>query len=116
MTERAHHLTLQLFAQALFAQSDAPQLWRQPLVWAALTFVAALWLLAPRGRFSRWQMAAGGVLGVVSLGLFASRVPVLACWGEQAMFWLLAALTLVGAGAMIAMRPVGSVTICVFNR
>ena len=75
-----------------------------PWAWALVTGALALWCLVPRGRFIRWQMAAGGVLGVVSLGLFAAQLPAIQPVGDATLFWVLAAVTVVSAAAMISMR------------
>jgi len=75
-----------------------------PWAWALVTAALALWCLTPKGRVQRWQTALGGVLGVVSMGLFASRLPGIAPLGQAAIFWLLAAITVVSAAAMISMR------------
>lgn len=75
-----------------------------PWAWAMVTGVLALWCLVPRGRLVRWQMAAGGVLGVISVGLLASQMPVIQPVGQAALFWVLAAVSVVSAAAMISMR------------
>ena len=75
-----------------------------PWAWALVTGAFSLWCLVPRGRFVRWQMAAGGVLGVISVGLFASQLPVIGPISVAALFWVLAAVTVVSAAAMISMR------------
>ena len=51
-----------------FLQSEDSWL-LSPWAWAMVTGALALWCLVPRGRLVRWQIAAGGVLGVVSVGL-----------------------------------------------
>lgn len=75
-----------------------------PCVWAAVTGALALWCLAPRGGRARWRRAGGGVLGAISVGLLAAQLPLVQPLGEAALFWLLAAVTVVSAGAMISMR------------
>lgn len=70
--------------------------------WAILIGSAALWLLLPnRVRLGK---PLGGILLVLSAGLFASDWPLLGNWTNQAVFWLLAAITLGAAVATICSR------------
>lgn len=62
----------------------------------------ALWLLLPR-RGQRGR-ALGAVLGAVSLGLLASRLPELGDWLDVIVFWLLAAMTILSAAATVTFR------------
>ncbi len=48
--------------------------------------------------------ALGTVFIAVSLGLFASRIPFLGNWGDEAVFYLLAAITVVSAMATVTFR------------
>ncbi len=75
-----------------------------PWAWALVTGAAALWCLVPRGRKSWFVAPAGGVLGVICVGLLASRLPLAAAWTDAALFWLLASITVVSASTMISMR------------
>ncbi len=75
-----------------------------PWAWALVAGALAMWLLVPRGGRGRWRRALGGVLGVVSVGLLASRLPVLSPATELVVFWMLAAVTVTSAAAMISMR------------
>ena len=75
-----------------------------PWAWAMVTGVLALWWLVPRGKLVRWQMAAGSVLGVICVGLLASQLPAIQPVGGAALFWVIAAVTVVSAAAMISMR------------
>lgn len=66
-----------------------------------------LWLLLPRGR--QGARAFGAVLAAVGLGLLASRMPGLGNWGDNVVFYLLAAVTVVSAVATVtAANPVYS--------
>lgn len=75
--------------------------------WALLLGAIGLWLALPqRIRFGK---TLGGVLGIVSLGLFASDWPLLSNWTDQGVFWLLAGVTILAAVATIsAQSPVYS--------
>lgn len=75
-----------------------------PWAWALVTGALAMWLLVPRGGRGRWRRAAGGVLGAVSVGLLASRILPLSPVSELIVFWILAAITVTSAAAMISMR------------
>jgi NADH-quinone oxidoreductase subunit J len=70
--------------------------------WAILLGSIAVWLLLPnRVRLGK---PLGGVLLALSAGLFASDWPLLGNWTNQAVFWLLAAITLGSAVATICSR------------
>ena len=75
-----------------------------PWLWALVSGTCALGLLVPRGRMVRWQMALGGVLGIVSIGLLAAQLPILTPVTAASLFWLIGAVTVVSAAAMISMR------------
>ena len=85
-----------------FLQQDSWLL--SPWAWAMVTGALALWCLVPRGRLVRWQLAAGGVLGVICVGLLASRLPLIEPVSAAALFWVVASVTVVSAAAMISMR------------
>jgi NADH-quinone oxidoreductase subunit J len=73
---------------------------RCPTFWALVSLVIGLWLLLPtRFRFGR---AVGSILVAVGGVLAASDLPLLGNWLDQGVFWLLAAVTLTAAVAMIA--------------
>ena len=70
--------------------------------WAILVGAVGLWFLLPaRWRFGK---AMGLLLMAVAGGLFAADLPSLGSWVDQGVFWLLAAITLGAAVAMIASR------------
>ncbi len=69
---------------------------------AALLGGLALWLLLPRG--GRRGRSVGTVLGVIALGLLASRVPRLGNWIDDSIFLILAAITMISAAATITFR------------
>jgi NADH-quinone oxidoreductase subunit J len=46
----------------------------------------------------------GAAIGVAGIGILAAQLPVFGEWSEEAVFWLLAAITVTSGGAMIAMR------------
>ena len=75
--------------------------------WALLVGAIGLWLALPRRI--RFGKTLGGVLGIISLGLFASDWPLLSNWTDQGVFWLLAGVTILAAVATIsAQSPVYS--------
>lgn len=90
----------------VLAQLQLPEsaLARSPWTWAFLLGVVSLWLIVPRGRVPRWQRAIGGIAGVVALGIAAAQMPIVPDIGDHILFWLLAAITIVAAGAMISVR------------
>jgi NADH-quinone oxidoreductase subunit J len=73
---------------------------------AATTGAIGLWLMLPRGTAPGRML--GLLFGLVSLGLFASLLWPLAKekgnWGDDALFWVLAGVTLVAAGATVTFR------------
>jgi len=69
---------------------------------ACLFFAVGLWLLLPRG--SNWGKAFGLVSATASLGLFASRLHLLGNWVSDAVFYVMAAVTLVSAVGAVTMR------------
>jgi NADH-quinone oxidoreductase subunit J len=74
------------------------------LVFVAGTLLAALglWLLLPgKSQQARW---AGMALGLAALGLLASQVPSLGGWTRSAVFWILAAVTIIAAAGTISFR------------
>lgn len=78
-----------------------------PTAWALVLSVIGLWLLLPqaikRGR------TIGGLLLVISLGLFAADLPWLANSAAQGVFWLMSGVALVAAiGCVTAQSPVYS--------
>lgn len=74
----------------------------EPLLWALLLGGTGLLMMLPRG--DRRRRVQGAVAGLVSLGFFAAALPALAGAVEQAVFWALAAVTLVSAVATVTMR------------
>lgn len=67
--------------------------------WALLVGSLGLWLALPqRIRFGK---TIGGVLGIIALGLFASDWPQIFPWTDQAVFWLIAGVTIMAAVATI---------------
>src|SRR5262249_30598979 len=69
---------------------------------AAVTGALALWLMLPRGT-GRGRMV-GFLLAMISLGHFASFLWPLGGWGDNLIFWFVAAVTLISAGATITFR------------
>jgi NADH-quinone oxidoreductase subunit J len=70
----------------------------------------SLWLLLPRGG-GRFARSIGVVLGLVSLGLFVSRLSGLTSlgfgaegFGAKLVFWVLAAITVISAVGAVTMR------------
>ncbi len=70
--------------------------------WAILVGSLAVWTLLPN-RIP-YGKSIGGVLAIVAAGLFASDWPLLGDWTDQAVFWLLAAVTLGAAICTICSR------------
>jgi NADH-quinone oxidoreductase subunit J len=70
--------------------------------WAILAGALAVWILLPN-RIP-YGKTLGGVLGIISAGLFASDWPLLGDWTNQSVFWLLAAVTLGAAVCTICSR------------
>lgn len=71
-------------------------------VFALATILAAagLWLMLPRGGL-RGRFV-GIVLGLSALGFWCSKVPLLANWVDQSVFWILAGVTVAAAVATIS--------------
>jgi len=69
---------------------------------ASVLLGLGLWLMLPRGTV-RGQ-AAGVVLSAVALGLFATRFGLLRDWVSDAVFYVMAAVTLVSAVGAVTMR------------
>lgn len=92
--------------QPLWAQSGtvAADWLRGPAFWAFLLLAIGVWLLLPRGRYSRWQQALGILLALISVGLFAAQLPLPSGSIESIIFWTIAAVTIVSAVAMISMH------------
>lgn len=68
----------------------------------ALLAAISLWLILPRA--SQRGRILGGVLGIVSLGLFAAQIPRLGDWLDDGMFVVLATLTVLSAAASMTFR------------
>jgi NADH-quinone oxidoreductase subunit J len=69
---------------------------------AATTGAIGLWLMLPRGTAPGRML--GLLFGLVSLGLFGSLLWPLGRWDDNALFWVLAGVTLVAAGATVTFR------------
>lgn len=72
------------------------------IIAAVITAAIGLWLLLPRGEQPGRRL--GIVLGLVSLGLFASRLPRLGPTTEVVVFWLLAGTTIISAAGAVTLR------------
>jgi len=70
--------------------------------WAILVGSLAVWVLLPNRV--RYGKTIGGALAIVAAGLFASDWPLLGNWTDQAVFWLLAGVTLGAGVCMICSR------------
>lgn len=80
-----------------------PNLWT--MLVATVLAALGLWLLLPRGAHG--GRSVGIVVALVSLGLFASRLPGLdrTHWsGEAFVFWVLAGVTIISAAGAVTMR------------
>ncbi|MEX2175200.1 MAG: NADH-quinone oxidoreductase subunit J [Pirellulaceae bacterium] len=73
-----------------------------PSFWAIAIGALAVWVLLPN-RIA-YGKTLGGALAIISAGLFASDWPLLGDWTSQAVFWLLAAITLGAAICTICSR------------
>jgi NADH-quinone oxidoreductase subunit J len=69
---------------------------------ATLCGAAGLWLMLPRGRAA--GRAIGMLAGLASLGLFASRLPLLGDWYEHSVFLALAGVTVAAAACAMTFR------------
>jgi NADH-quinone oxidoreductase subunit J len=69
---------------------------------ATLLGAIGMWLMLPRGA-GRGR-ALGAVIGLVSLGLLASQVPMLGSWAASSVFYILAAVTVIAAVATVTFR------------
>lgn len=67
---------------------------------ATILAAAGLWLMLPRGGL-RGRFV-GIVLGLSALGFWCSKVPLLAHWVDQSVFWILAGVTVAAAVATIS--------------
>jgi NADH-quinone oxidoreductase subunit J len=96
----------------LIAASDVSKLTlgeivKCPSAWAMVLAVIGLWLLLPQAI--KHGKTIGGLLLVISLGLFGADLPWLANPLAQGVFWLMASVTLVAAvGCIMAQSPVYS--------
>jgi NADH-quinone oxidoreductase subunit J len=80
---------------------------RCPTAWGLVLAVIGLWLMLPKSI--RHGKTVGGLLLVISLGLFGADLPWLASPAAQGIFWLVATVTLVAAvGCISAQSPVYS--------
>jgi len=70
--------------------------------WGILVGSLAVWILLPNRI--RYGKSIGGLLAIVAAGLFASDWPLLGNWTDQAVFWLLAGVTLAPAICTICSR------------
>jgi NADH-quinone oxidoreductase subunit J len=78
-----------------------------PTAWALVLSVIGLWLLLPQAI--KRGKTIGGLLLVISLGLFAADLPWLANPAAQGVFWLMSGVALVAAiGCVTAQSPVYS--------
>ena len=70
---------------------------------AGTLFVAVgMWLLLPGGGNKRRLL--GVLLGLIGLGLFASKALPLGEWTSDFVFWSLAAITIISAAATVTLR------------
>jgi len=69
---------------------------------AALASTLGVWLLLPRGNGA--GRSAGAVLTAAALGLWASQWLDLGHWGTDALFFIMAAMTVLGALGTVTMR------------
>jgi NADH-quinone oxidoreductase subunit J len=69
---------------------------------ATLLGAAAMWLMLPRGGARGRRL--GAALGVCSLVLMAYEMPPLGDWGSEAVFYLLAAITVISSAATVTFR------------
>lgn len=69
---------------------------------ATLLGAVAMWLLLPRGQARGRPL--GILLGTIGVGLLASQVPRIGRWGEDSVFLILAAVTVIAAAATVTLR------------
>lgn len=77
------------------------------VVLGAATFCGALgfWLMLPRAGV-RGRLL-GLLIALVALGLVGSQMPRLSSWASQSVFFVLAAITVIAAGATVTLRNPG---------
>lgn len=92
-----------------WVDAGAASVWTQfgdwlsrPMLWALLFGSLSLMLMLPLG--ARRQYVQGAVAGIVSLGFLMGSLPMFADAAGQAVFWMLALVTLVSAAATVTMR------------
>jgi NADH-quinone oxidoreductase subunit J len=74
---------------------------------AAAMAAAAMWLMLPRVRAGAPSRAAGVVLGLASLGFFASQLPGLGDWADGAIVFVFSGVTVAAAAATVTVhKPV----------
>jgi NADH-quinone oxidoreductase subunit J len=73
-----------------------------PLAWGIILGGIALWLMLPRGAAK--GRALGAVLGIVALGFLGSRLLPVGDWTSNAVFWILAAVTVISAVCTVTFR------------
>jgi NADH-quinone oxidoreductase subunit J len=69
---------------------------------ATLLAAASMWLMLPRGGAPGRKL--GVVLGLVALGLFGAQLPRLMSWYGDAVFGVLAVVTVIAAAATVTAR------------
>ena len=87
--------------------ADFAPYWTPSIVLGAATLCGAVgfWLMLPRPD-PRGRLL-GVLIALVALGLVASQVPRLSSWASQSVFYILAAITLIAAGATVTLRSPG---------
>lgn len=71
---------------------------------ATLLTALGMWLMLPRAGAGVGGRIVGALLGLVALGLFASLCWRMPSWPTQVLFWVLAGVTLIAAGAAVTLR------------
>jgi NADH-quinone oxidoreductase subunit J len=69
---------------------------------ATLLLACGLWLSLPGGR--GWRRPLGAVMVAAGLGLFAAQSPTLGSWAAEAVFYVIAGVTVLAAAATVTFR------------
>jgi NADH-quinone oxidoreductase subunit J len=92
----------------LLAQTDVNSILASPVAWGTLLGGLGLWAMLAAGPI--WLKHFGNLLGGIGWLVIAFSLPTLSPletwmqWGEQIVFWLLAALAVIGSAAAITAR------------
>ncbi|MCC7086709.1 MAG: NADH-quinone oxidoreductase subunit J [Pirellulales bacterium] len=75
---------------------------KHPIAWTAFLSAIAMWLMLPRGSAKGRRL--GAIVGIAALGCLASCLLPLGSWSDNAVFWILAGVTLVAGVCTVTFR------------